>query len=73
MPKAREIHMARIRKARDAKLEETDKQVAALDGGPIPAPLRAQRQRLRDIPQTLNLSTAKTPDELKAMWPPELA
>jgi hypothetical protein len=72
MPKARDIHMARLRTARDKKLEETDKLIAALDNGPVPAELRTKRQKLRDLPQTTDLSTATTPDELKAIWPDEL-
>lgn len=72
MPKAREIHMGYVRNARNRKLEETDKLVAALDGGPVPAELKAQRQKLRDLPQTLDLSQATTPDELKALWPEDL-
>ena len=72
MTKCRTIHMDRIRAARNAKLDETDKQVAALDGEPIPQALRALRQKLRDLPATFDLSTATTPAQLKAMWPDEL-
>lgn len=72
MVKARVIHMNYIRAARDKKLEETDKQLAALDGGPVPGPLKTQRQKLRDLPQTVDLSTATTVAALKAIWPVEL-
>ncbi len=73
MVKARVIHMNYIRAARDKKLDETDKQLAALDGGAVPPALRAQRQRLRDLPQVTDLSQATTVAALKAIWPPELA
>lgn len=72
MPKAREIHMGRIRKARDDELRRTDGLMARASeqgntaGG---AKLRAERQILRDIPQNFVLSGAKTPDDLKALWP----
>lgn len=72
MDTARDIHMARIRIARNAKLVETDKSVAALDGSSLPAELKAFRQKLRDIPQTLDLTKASTIEELKALWPAEL-
>jgi hypothetical protein len=72
MPRAREIHMDRIRIARDAKLEETDKLVARLDGAAVPEELKAQRQKLRDIPQTLDLSKCETIEQLKAAVPDEL-
>ena len=72
MEKARAIHMGRIRTARNAKLDETDKLVARLDGAPVPEELKALRQKLRDIPQTLDLAKAATVEDLKAAWPDEL-
>jgi hypothetical protein len=76
MPKARAIHMNYIRRARDKKLAELDPlwmkatgQKKAVEADAI----EAQRQKLRDIPQTLDLSQAATPDDLKAIWPAELA
>lgn len=75
MPKAREIHMNRIRVARDEALIEADAEVKkAEDAGDATklAAERAKRQTLRDIPQTFDLSGAKDPEELKALWPAEL-
>lgn len=70
MPRARDIHMARIRKARDAKLAATDIEMTrALEAGLDIKQLSAKRQALRDIPQTFDLSTAETPEQLKALWP----
>jgi hypothetical protein len=80
MLKAREIYMARIRAARNAKLQEMDNETARLDGlrklgEATDADLMAheqEKQHLRDIPQKLNLSQARTPEELKALWPSDL-
>lgn len=66
MPKAREIHMNRIRAVRDAKIEELD--IETLKGKDV----QAQKQVLRDIPQKFDLSKANTPNELKVLWPVEL-
>lgn len=63
MPKARDIHMGRIRAARDAELAKLD--IEQLKGNDV----TAEKQRLRDIPQTFDLTAAATPDELKALWP----
>lgn len=65
MPKAREIHMGRIRIDRDKKLTELDKRNYGSE-------FDAERQTLRDIPQSFDLEIATTPDELKALWPGEL-
>lgn len=65
MDKARDIHMSRIREARNTKLAELDKRKY----GPE---FDAHRQKLRDLPQTLDLSKAKTPEELKTLWPDDL-
>jgi hypothetical protein len=62
MPKARAIHMARIRDKRNKRLEELDKRKYG-------AEYDAERQALRDLPQTFDLTQATTPDELKALWP----
>lgn len=66
MSKARQIHMDRIRIARDKRLRELDKRKYG-------AEFDAERQALRDLPQTFDLSGAKDPDELKALWPEELS
>jgi len=66
MAKARGIHMDRIRHARNEKLKELD--IETMKGSDV----QSQKQVLRDLPQTLNLSVAKTPEELKAIWPDQL-
>lgn len=76
MPKAREIHMTKIRKARDKKLADMDVQYMRADeagNASEKAAIAQQKQALRDIPTTFDLSVATTPDELKALWPAELA
>jgi hypothetical protein len=68
---AEAVHMNRIRAARNRELERLDKEIAKAedsDGKPATA-LRAERQRLRDIPQTFDLSRAGSLDDLKAIWP----
>lgn len=66
MPKARQIHMNRIREKRNEKLAVLD--IETLKGKDV----QAQKQKLRDLPQALDLSKVKTPEELKALWPVEL-
>ncbi len=77
MPKARAVHMARLRAARNDKFAALDaewmkavaqKRVAAADQ------IEAQRQVLRDLPQTAaaQVQGASTPEELKVIWPDEL-
>ena len=65
MPKARIIHMDRIRKDRDKKLKELD--IDTLRGKDV----QSHKQYLRDIPQTLDLTQANTPEELKSTLPKE--
>lgn len=73
MPKARLIHMERIRKVRNKELEKSDDELLkALENGGPATPLKTKRQKLRDIPQTFDLETATTEAELKAKWPAEL-
>lgn len=72
MPKARLIHMDRIRVARDAELEEKDKLWMRAMGQKdqvLADAIEAERQALRDIPQTVDLTAAMTPGELTALWP----
>lgn len=63
MGKARNIHMNAIRKARDEALKLLD--IETLKGNDV----QAQKQILRDLPQTFDLSSATTPEELKALFP----
>lgn len=75
MDKARALHMGRIRRHRDRLLAKTDleAQNALLSGEPGRIESIARRKHvLRDIPQTFDLTVAKTPEELKALWPAEL-
>lgn len=75
MAKALDIHMDDIRKAREPEFAKADNELkVAEDKGDTAeiARIRAKRQKLRDIPQTFDLSGAKTPDELAALWPAEL-
>ena len=66
MDKAREIHMGRIRAVRNEKLAELD--VQTMKGIDV----QDKKQVLRDLPKTVDLTTAFTTDELKAIWPQEL-
>lgn len=63
MPKARDIHMDRIRLVRDEEMKKLD--IEQLKGRDV----TAEKQKLRDIPQTFDLTKAKTAAELKALWP----
>lgn len=75
MPKARDIQLARIREKRDEKLKELDvetiKEVGKGGQGDV-RKVEAQKQRLRDLPQTFDLSSATTPEDLKLLWPEEI-
>ena len=70
MPKARDIHMDKIREMRNKELAKKDiEYMRALeaDDGSSTA-IAAEKQALRDIPQTFDLTT-DTPEELKQKWP----
>ena len=71
MPLARAIKLERIRAERNRRLEATDKDVAKLDGDPVPASLKARRQALRDLPQTIQaeLDAIDQPATLKLFEP----
>ena len=66
MIKARELHMDRIRKARNIRLKELD--IEQLKGNDV----QLQKQVLRDIPQVFDLSSEDTAEKLKLRWPEEL-
>ncbi len=75
MPKARAIHMGRIRAARAPELTRLDvESLRAIEAGDQAGmtAIASQKQRLRDLPQTFDLTAAKTPEELKASWPADL-
>lgn len=72
MPKARVIHMDRIRIERNKELERQDVALRiaedASDTTEI-ARVRTERQRLRNIPETFDLELAPNPTALDALWP----
>lgn len=76
MPKARTIHQDRINRARDEKLKElTEKwsaETARGNTGQANA-LRAQINALDAAIAGVNVAQAATPDDLKAIWPDEVA
>jgi len=74
MAKARVIHMDAIRVVRDAELIAQDITfMRAVEAGDTDAQaaIATEKQVLRDIPQTFDLTT-KSPTELKRRWPREL-
>jgi len=74
MAKARVIHMDAIRVVRDAELIAQDITfMRAVEAGDTDAQaaIATEKQVLRDIPQTFDLTT-KSPTELKRRWPKEL-
>ena len=74
MSKARVIHMDKIRNVRNKQLAGLDLPfMRAVEAGDVSEQARIanEKQVLRDIPQTLDLTT-DTPEELKAIWPIEL-
>lgn len=76
MEKAKNIHLQNIRNKRADKFIELGfpiKLDSDLEKNLIPQETRDKLQALRDIPQNIDLSTAITPEELKTIWPKELA
>ena len=69
MAKAREIHKANIREAREPKLVELDVEFQkALETGASTTDIVAKKQALRDAPADSGIASASTADELKAQW-----
>jgi len=71
MPKARGIQMDKIRVVRNAELVKKDLiSLRAIEAGDTSAQatIATEKQALRDIPQTFDLTT-DTPEELKEKWP----
>ena len=70
MPKARGVHMDKIREVRNKELAKKDiefmKALEADDGSSTA--IAVEKQTLRDIPQTFDLTT-DIPEELKEKWP----
>lgn len=76
MTKARVIHLAEIRKVRNAELVKEDVTfMRAVEEGDTDAQatIKTKKQTLRDLPATFDITTdADTPEQLKAKWPTEL-
>ena len=75
MPKARVIHMEKIRGARDKKLTELDvpyMKALESDDNAKKNTIAAEKQALRDLPETFDLSACNTPEELVDAWPDDL-
>jgi len=73
MSKARIIHMDKIRRVRNAELAKLDVPwMKAVEAGDALAQstVATEKQILRDIPQTFDLTTEHdSPEELKQKWP----
>jgi hypothetical protein len=75
MPRARLIHMDRIRVARNTELAAKDITfMRAVESGDTAAQatIATEKQVLRDLPATFNLSGKNTSSTLHAAWPTEL-
>ena len=76
MTKARAIHLAEIRRVRNAELEKEDiSMLKAIEAGDTSeqSAVATKKQPLRDLPATFDITTdAGTPELLKGKWPAEL-
>jgi hypothetical protein len=75
MSDARDIHMDDIRVDRDKKLTELDvtfMRAIEDDDSDAQDVASVEKQALRDIPETFDLSSASTPEQLTALWPEDL-
>ena len=76
MTKARVIHMDKIRLVRNKELAAKDITfMRAVEAGDTDAQatIATEKQVLRDIPSTFDITTdVDTPEKLKAKWPTEL-
>ena len=69
MAKAKEIHKANIRIAREPKLAELDIEFQkALETGATTADIAAKKQALRDAPADSGIAAASDEAALKAQW-----
>lgn len=74
MEKARDIHRDRLRAIRKPKLENLDVEfMRAVEGGKSTTEIAAAKQALRDITKDPAIDAAKTPDDLKKVWPGTLS
>ena len=75
MTKARAIHLDRIRVYRNAELVKEDiafQRALEADSASDKAGVIANKETLRNLPSTFNLSGATNGTELDALWPSEL-
>lgn len=73
MGKARAIFLGKVRAARAPVLAALDVDyMRAMEAGGDAKAVADSKKALRDLPQTLDLSSAKSPADLEAMWPAEL-
>lgn len=75
MAKARKIHRQRMREARAVKLADLDVAYMRADEASDDAAkksISAKKQKLRDVTKHPDIESAKTVDELRAVWPEEL-
>ena len=69
MTRAKEIHKANIRTAREPKLAALDVEFQkALETSSDTAAIVSKKQALRDAPADSAIEAAKTDTELKAQW-----
>ena len=69
MAKAKEIHKANIREAREPKLASLDVEFQkALETSSDTATIVSKKQALRDAPADSAIEAAKTEAELKTQW-----
>lgn len=75
MPKARAIHLGRVRATRARALANLDAEWMRAQGQGKKTEaeaVEAKRQALRDLPITLGVDGARTPEELAVLWSPLL-
>jgi len=75
MPKARDLHMDKIRVVRNEELAKEDinfQRAIEADDASAKTAVATKKQALRDLPATFDLSGADTDEELDALWPSEL-
>lgn len=74
MPVAREIHRGIMRNKRRPTFDALDvAYMKAMESGQDTASVVAQKQALRDVTANPAIEAAKTPGELRAVWPKALA
>lgn len=70
MAKAREIHRAKMREAREPLFAKLDiAYQRATETGADTSAIVAQKQALRDVTTNPAIEAAQTTEELKAVWP----